>query len=160
MEDKQDQQTGTKRPQGESTEQQPDPTKIAGLEQVFTCLKSKNDTERFVGLTLLMESLEGIKGDSQLLRRCWEAIPSTFLTGLIRAKALARTGDARNPEEAQAKFQLGLDILHTFVSLLDEGSLMPIGLDEKAQNAWKRRLDALLEELPERYIRAQQLRGP
>ena len=153
MEDSRGKPTGTKPPRDESTAEQPDTTKTAGLEQVFVLLKSKNDTQRFVGLTLLMKMLEGIKEDQDLLHRCWEAIPSTFLTGLLRAKALARSGEARDPQEAQVKFQLGLDILHTFVSLLREESLMPLHMNENIQNVWQRRLDALLEEVSERYIR-------
>ncbi|MCJ1246039.1 hypothetical protein MMC30_003243 [Trapelia coarctata] len=149
MDDSQDKPTGVKQPRGESTAEQLDSTENTGFEQVFTLLKSKNDTKRFVGSTLLMKMLEGIKDDKALLHKCWEAIPSTFLTGLLRAKVLARTGESRNPEEAQAKFQLGLDILHTFVSLLSEESLMPFRMDEIMQTAWKRRLDALLEEVPE-----------
>jgi len=159
MEGSQGQPTGTKRPRGESAAELPDSTRNAGLEQVLVLLKSKNDTQRFVGLTLLMKMLGRIKDDQDLLQRCWEVIPSTFLTGLLRAKALARSGEARNPEEAQAKFQLGLDILHTFVSLLSEETLMPSQMDENTQNVWKRRLDALLEEVPERYARVQWIHG-
>lgn len=150
MEGSQGQSTGMKRPRAESTAEQVDSFKTAGLEQVFACLQSKNDTQRFVGLTLLMKLLEGIKEDSGLLNRCWEAIPSNFLTGLLRAKALAKPEDASSADEAQAKFQLGLDILHTFVSLLNGGSLMPVRMNEKTQDVWKRRLDALLEEVSKR----------
>jgi len=151
MEDSQGQQTGTKLPQDKSRVEQPDSTKIAGLEQVFACLNSKNDTQRFVGLSLLMKSLERIKGDSEMVNQCWHVIPSTFLTGLLRAKAINSSEDAGKQEGAQIKFQLGLDVLHTFFSLLDLKWVFPFPMDEEEQRIWKRRIVVLLKEVPVRY---------
>ena len=131
------------------------PDRSAGLEQIFACLKSKDDTQRFVGLTLLMRYLEGIQGNYDLIVKCWHAIPGSFLTRLLRAKVTDDKEDVKSKEEAQIKFELGLTVLHTFISLLPTQQLQDLlateESSEKVRRSWNLRINALVVEKPERY---------
>lgn len=128
----------------------------AALEQIFACLKVKDDTQRFVGLTLLMRYLEGIQGEYKLIMQCWAAIPASFLTRLIRAKATNRKEDIQGKEEAQIQFELGITILHTFMSLLSTESIEDIlpgsNSTDRIRKSWKSRIEALVVEVPSGYV--------
>ncbi|MCJ1436347.1 hypothetical protein MMC27_005725 [Xylographa pallens] len=128
------------------------PDRSAGLEQIFACLKSKDDTQRFVGLTLLMKFLEGIQGNYDLILKCWHAIPGPFLTRLLRAKVTNDQEDIRSKEEAQIKFELGVTVLHIFISLLPTQQLQDLlvaGLStEKNSRSWNLRISALIVKKP------------
>ncbi|MCJ1380556.1 hypothetical protein MMC17_003664 [Xylographa soralifera] len=128
------------------------PDRSAGLEQIFACLKSKDDTQRFVGLTLLMRYLEGIQGDYDLILKCWNAIPGSFLTRLLRANIVNDKEDIRSKEEAQIKFELGVTVLHTFISLLPTQQLQDLLIagQQTGENrgSWNMRIDALIVEKP------------
>ncbi|MCJ1283619.1 hypothetical protein MMC26_002950 [Xylographa opegraphella] len=124
----------------------------AGLEQIFACLKSKDDTQRFVGLTLLMRYLEGIQGNYDLILKCWHAIPDSFLTRLLRAKVTNDKEDVKSKEEAQIKFELGVTVLHTFISLLPTQQLQDLLVagqsTDKSRRSWNLRIHALVVEKP------------
>ena len=131
------------------------PDHSAALEQIFTCLKTKDDTQRFVGLTLLMRYLEGIQGNYDLIVRCWKAVPGTFLTRLLRAKVTNDKEDIQSKEETQIKFELGVTVLHTFISLLPTEylqDLLVVGYsNEKSSKTWNLRINALMTEKLIRY---------
>ncbi|OAQ99142.1 hypothetical protein LLEC1_05844 [Akanthomyces lecanii] len=80
-------------------------------------LKSKDDTQRFVGLALLKSLLDNtpeIRNDEEALRDLWSHISPKFLDRLLR------TGS--NPSNANAKdmLDIGVSILYTFSILLPE----------------------------------------
>ncbi|MCJ1401234.1 hypothetical protein MMC11_004446 [Xylographa trunciseda] len=126
------------------------PDRSAGLEQIFACLKSKDDTQRFVGLTLLMRYLEGIQGDYDLISKCWTAVPGLFLTRLLRAKVANDKDDIQGKEEAEIKFELGVTVLHTFVSMLPiqylQDLLVAGQATDKSRRSWELRINALMLE--------------
>lgn len=140
-----------------------DSDRIAKLDYVFTCLKSKNDTRRFIGLTLLMTYLEDMQSDYRLTTKCWAAIPSTFITRLLRTRF--RDGTIRHEVSAedQTKFQLGLTTLHSFASLLPTEYLqdmLPTDMPAKTWEGWSSRIEALMVEVPYRYPVPMQLSQP
>lgn len=93
---------------------QPDANNIAKLK---TLLKSKDDTQRFVGLALLKSLLDNtpeVRGDEASVRDLWSHISPKFLDRLLR------TGS--NPSNGNAKdmLDIGVSIIHTFSILLPE----------------------------------------
>ncbi|MCJ1410677.1 hypothetical protein MMC19_004763 [Ptychographa xylographoides] len=135
--------------------QQPAPSsQPAGLDQIFLCLGSKNDTQRFVGLTLLMKYLEGIQNNHALIIKCWTAIPLSFISRLLRANT---TKNENSPGEAQTKVELGVTVLHTFVSLLPPGHIESLFLwdypkttpmNDKTGKIWLKIVNSLVVDLP------------
>ncbi|OAA71382.1 hypothetical protein ISF_01933 [Cordyceps fumosorosea ARSEF 2679] len=78
-------------------------------------LKSKDDTQRFVGLALLKSLLDNtpeIRNDEAAVRDLWSHISPKFLDRLLRTGA--------NPANANAKdmLDIGVSILYTFSVLL------------------------------------------
>lgn len=100
-----------------------EPSKTANLEsqddnniaKLKALLKSKDDTQRFVGLALLKSLLDNtpeIRNDEAALRDLWSHISPKFLDRLLR------TGS--NPSNTNAKdmLDIGVSILYTFSVLL------------------------------------------
>ena len=84
------------------------------LEQVFTFLKAKDDTSRFVGLSLLrsiLDANEELRNDEEIIKKCWTAVPNKFLIRLLK------TGGT-NTEETKNMNQLAVAVVHTFANLL------------------------------------------
>lgn len=99
------------------TEQSKDPSKA--LDQVLALLKSRNDTNRFVALALLKSILDNkvdFQKDSEIIMRCWAAIPASFLEGLLRAPLVK----GRSKEESQHMVELAIAVLHAFIVLLPD----------------------------------------
>ena len=89
----------------------------AALDQTLQLLKAKDDTSRFVGLSLLrtlLSSQPDLQNDSQVIRRCWNAISPRFLDRLLKAKA----NEKRDQKEADAMVALAIAVLHHFAMLL------------------------------------------
>jgi hypothetical protein len=85
----------------------------AALQQVFNLLKARDDTSRFVGLSLLRSSLdanEELRNDESVISRCWSAVPNKFLVRLM--KGGGGTDETRNMNN------LAVAVLHTFANLL------------------------------------------
>ena len=102
-----------------------------------------------------MKYLEGIQGNYELILKCWAAIPSTFLTGLLRAKSTNTLNAAQSNEEAQIKFELGVTALHTFASLLSQDrleELFPRNVPSKSQRLIQSRVEEMMVEVPMRYL--------
>ncbi|KAM3530144.1 hypothetical protein MY4038_005080 [Beauveria bassiana] len=99
-------------PSGESAPKLEAGTNITKLKAL---LKSKDDTQRFVGLALLKSLLDNtpeIRNDEATVRDLWSHISPRFLDRLLR------TGS--NPSNSNAKHMLdiGVSILYTFSILL------------------------------------------
>ena len=89
---------------------QPDNTKA--LEQVFSQLKAKDDTSRFVGLSLLRSILDAnddLRTDEATIKKCWSAVPNNFLIRLLKP---GKNDDAKNMND------LAVAVIHTFANLL------------------------------------------
>lgn len=128
------------------------PDSNKALEQVLTLLNSKDDTPRFVGLALLRAMLDNntdLQKDTDVLARCWTAIPSIFLDRLFRAHA-------KVPEEngeAKSMFELAVALVHSFVVLLPQEKLhilLPEATSEKFKQSWIKRMEMMVAGFPHR----------
>ena len=89
----------------------------AALDQSLGLLRTKDDTSRFVGLSLLRSVLDtnaDLRTDPRTVTRCWEAISPRFLVRLLRSHASERCSE----EEAKGLVELAIAVIHTFVNLL------------------------------------------
>ncbi|KAL2357900.1 Neurochondrin-domain-containing protein [Cryomyces antarcticus] len=89
----------------------------AALSQVFTLLKAKDDTSRFVGLSLLCSLLDThdiLRNDPDIVVKSWAAIPSKFLNRLLNALE----GQKRTKDEANSMNELAVSVIHVFTILL------------------------------------------
>jgi hypothetical protein len=83
------------------------------LQQVFTLLKARDDTSRFVGLSLLrslLDANEELRNDVCVIKQCWDAVPNRFLLRLMKAGGAA--------DEAKNMNNLAVAVIHTFANLL------------------------------------------
>lgn len=55
---------------------------LKSADQVIALLSAKDDTSRFVGLTILCPLLEKLKREE--VEKCWEAIDGKFLDRLLK----------------------------------------------------------------------------
>ena len=88
-----------------------------GLEKTITLLKEPDDTSRFVGLAMLKSILdndEALQKNTQVIERCWAAIPGKFLDRLL---ASAESGK-KSEEESDNLIGLAVSVLHVFHTLL------------------------------------------
>lgn len=112
------------------------------LQQIFDLLKTKDDTQRFVALSLLKTLLDGnrpLQRDISILTQCWKAIPPTFLTRLFKAQARASTDT-----EAKSMFELAVAIVHAFIVLLQNhlSVILPKDMGPGQLKYWKDRVEA------------------
>ncbi|KIW02471.1 uncharacterized protein PV09_06277 [Verruconis gallopava] len=87
----------------------------AALQQVFTLLKTQDDTSRFVGLSLLRSLLDGkehLRSDENVVKDCWEAVPNKFLIRLMKS------GNGQPTEELRSMNSLAVAVVHIFTNLL------------------------------------------
>ena len=122
----------------------PDPNKA--LEQALTLLKTKDDTQRFVGLALLRAMLDNntdLQKDTEILARCWAAIPPIFLDRLFRAQSHA----SKENGEAESMFELAVALVHAFVVLLPQeklDTLLPEAMSERVKESWIKRMEMMV----------------
>ena len=132
----------------EQTSQVSDPVKA--LEQVFGLLKSRNDTECFVGLTLLRTMLDNsvhMQKNVPIVIKCWTAIPPKFLDRLLAAHIKASDED----EQAKSMSELAVAIIHAFIVLLPQNQLnvlLPSDMGEKTKAGWTKRIENMITMLP------------
>ncbi|KAL8677519.1 MAG: hypothetical protein Q9186_006061 [Xanthomendoza sp. 1 TL-2023] len=63
-------------------------TPVENLDEALQLLRDKDDTSRFIGLARLKAILDNKKeflGDSDVIAKCWAAVPTGFLDRLLRA---------------------------------------------------------------------------
>lgn len=118
-----------------------DPSK--GLDQTLALLAAKDDTSRFVGLALLKSTLENkieFQKDPEIIKKCWEAIPSRFLDRLLKAGV----NNEKSKDEARYMLELAVAVLHAFIVLLPDY----IKRSKKSVD----RIPGLLDALARRYV--------
>ncbi|KAF2497753.1 DUF1941-domain-containing protein [Lophium mytilinum] len=95
---------------------------IAALDQIISLLQAKDDTRRFVGLSLLrtlLDKHESLRDDPAVILRCWNAIPTNFLKRLLKA----RPTEQRSQDEAKNMVTLAVSVIQAFTTLLDAQEL-------------------------------------
>ncbi|MCJ1352679.1 MAG: hypothetical protein MMC33_002663 [Icmadophila ericetorum] len=112
------------------------------LQQIFDLLKVKDDTQRFVALSLMKYLLEGngsLQRNIPVLMQCWTAIPPTFLTRIFKSQAQASTDP-----NAKNLFELAVSIVHSFIVLLQNhlSVILPKGMGTGLRKHWKQRVEA------------------
>lgn len=107
--------TGRQLLQGDAEESQPSTMRVS-LDQVVSYLEKKDDTSRFLGLTLLRPLLdnENFRNNKEAISECWTALSTSYLKRLLRAD--------QNKERSQADSRLLVDlvvgVLHAFSLML------------------------------------------
>ena len=105
----------------------PETTPQLSLTQIQTLLKTKDDTSRFTGLALLksvLDNSQAIRQDEDTVIQLWASISPRFLDRLIRTGAKGR-GPGKDSREM---LSLAVSVIHTFASLLPEGTKREEGL--------------------------------
>jgi hypothetical protein len=90
-----------------------------GLDQLKELLRTKNDTSRFVGLTILKNVLDQkaqLREDAAQIYALWQSISPKFLDKLLRAHETEKI----TRDEAQNMVSIATAVLHTFVTLLPD----------------------------------------
>ncbi|KAK9442742.1 DUF1941 family protein [Metarhizium brunneum] len=89
------------------------------ISQIQAFLRSKDDTQRFVGLALLKSVLDNtpnLRQDEQVVKALWDSISPRFLDRLIK------TGSKPSGENAKEMLDLVVSVIHTFAALLPESA--------------------------------------
>ena len=113
------------------------------LNQTLALLAAKDDTSRFVGLALLKSILENkidFQKDPEIIKKCWEAIPSNFLDRLLKAGVK----NEKSVDEARSLLELAVAVLNAFVILLPDRI--------KHSKKLVDRIPVLLDVLAKRYV--------
>ncbi|KAM0436153.1 hypothetical protein ACHAPT_003045 [Fusarium lateritium] len=98
-------------------EAQPPASQATDIAKIKTLLKAKDDTQRFVGLTLLksiLDSSEELRRDEQIIHSLWSSLAPKFLDRLLR------TGSKPSNKNAKDMLDLVVSVLHIFSILLPE----------------------------------------
>ncbi len=128
----------------QKNEREDKPKTIHSLEKALILLRASDDTSRFVGLALLKSMLDNhteLRENPETIKRCWEAIPASFLDRLIKA----RPSGKRSKEEAQNMIGLAVAVMHVFLTLLPQETL--------DYESFKTRLDKLSAAEPYRQVK-------
>ncbi|KAM0562607.1 hypothetical protein ACHAPJ_002297 [Fusarium lateritium] len=89
----------------------------ADINKIQTLLKTKDDTQRFVGLALLksvLDSSEELRQDEQTVQSLWSSLSPKFLDRLLR------TGSKPSSQNSKEMLDLVVSVLHIFSILLPE----------------------------------------
>ncbi|KAE9970923.1 hypothetical protein BLS_004683 [Venturia inaequalis] len=89
----------------------------AAVDQTLTLLKTKDDTSRFVGLSLLrslLDSNEQLRTNDKNLLQCWNAISNKFLIRLLKTQETK----SKSKDEARNMVDLAVAVIHIFANLL------------------------------------------
>jgi len=89
----------------------------AAVDQTLTLLKAKDDTSRFVGLSLLrslLDSNEQLRTNDENLLKCWHAISNKFLVRLLKTQE----NKSKSKDEAKDMVDLAVAVVHIFANLL------------------------------------------
>ncbi|ODA81572.1 hypothetical protein RJ55_00072 [Drechmeria coniospora] len=89
----------------------------ASIVKIRQLLRTKDDTQRFVGLALLKSVLDNsleLRRDVDVIQSLWESMSASFLDRLLR------TGSKPSRNNAKEMLDLVVSVLHTFASLLPQ----------------------------------------
>ncbi|KAF2434539.1 DUF1941-domain-containing protein [Tothia fuscella] len=92
----------------------------AALDQVFSLLKAKDDTSRFVGLSLLrslLDSNEELRSNTAIITQCWNSIPNTFLIKLLESQTSKKK---KSDEETRDLITLAISVVNIFANLVPQ----------------------------------------
>ena len=99
------------------SDQAPLDTSVQSLDSILALFKAGDDTSNFVALSLLRSILDDrkeLREDKDIVVKCWNAIPSNFLSRLLKA----RPNEKRSRKEAQSMVGLAVAVIQAFVNLL------------------------------------------
>ncbi|KAM5345492.1 hypothetical protein ACJ41O_011354 [Fusarium nematophilum] len=89
----------------------------ADITKIKSLLKTKDDTQRFVGLALLkslLDSSEELRQDEQAVQSLWTSLSAKFLDRLLR------TGSKPSSKNSKEMLDLAVSVLHVFAILLPD----------------------------------------
>ena len=92
-------------------------SQLADINQIQSLLKTKDDTQRFVGLALLKFVLDGseqLRQDEQTVQSLWSSLSPKFLDRLLR------TGSNPSTKNSNELLDLVVSVLHIFSILLPD----------------------------------------
>ena len=115
------------------------PSSQSDITKIQSLLKTKDDTQRFVGLALLKSVLDNsseLRQDVTIVQSLWDSISPKFLDRLIRTGSKPSS----NNQNSKEMLDLAISILHTFAVLLPESA----GSDAKFVDRIPRLVGALL----------------
>jgi hypothetical protein len=98
----------------------PDPN--AALEQTLGLLKARDNTSKFVGLSLLrslLDTNEQWRTDAGILTKCWRSISNNFLMRLMNSQPTKKS----SVEETKSMIELAVSVVHLFANLLPPDEL-------------------------------------
>lgn len=122
----------------------------ASLDRIRQFLRSRDDTQRFVGLALARSILDNhpeLREDQNVVQSLWECIEPKFLDRLLK------TGSDPANQEAKDMLDLSISILHTFSVLLPDESRRSVRFVARIPRV----IAALLQSSPETTTLALQL---
>lgn len=89
----------------------------ADITKIKSLLKTKDDTQRFVGLALLkslLDSSEELRQDEQAVQSLWTSLSAKFLDRFLR------TGSKPSSKNSKEMLDLAVSVLHVFAILLPD----------------------------------------
>ncbi|TID14627.1 DUF1941-domain-containing protein [Venturia nashicola] len=89
----------------------------AAVDQTLSLLKAKDDTSRFVGLSLLrslLDSNERLRTNDENILKCWNAISNKFLVRLLKTQET----ESKSKDEVKDMVGLAVAVIHIFANLL------------------------------------------
>lgn len=89
----------------------------ADINKIQSLLKTKDDTQRFVGLALLksvLDSSEQLRQDEQTIQSLWSSLSPKFLDRMLR------TGSNPSTKNSKEMLDLVVSVLHIFSILLPD----------------------------------------
>ena len=110
------------------------------LDSVLALFEAGDDTSNFVAISLLKSLLDNhktLREDRDTIVKCWNAIPTKFLSRLLKSKPSKK----RTEQEAQSMVGLAVAIIAVFVNLLPR---------EVVEDQVRDRADDLVAALPSR----------
>ncbi len=100
-----------------------DRVREATILKIQELLGTKNDTARFVGLTLLeavLANTPGLQGDQDAIARLWECISPTFLHRLLKTGISGCATAGPRQKDAKNMLDVGVAVIRAFTMLLPE----------------------------------------
>jgi hypothetical protein len=110
-----------------ANEQTSDPK--AALAQTLALLQARDDTSKFVGLSLLrslLDANEDLRMNPDVLSKCWNSIPNKFLIRLMNFQLKKNA----SIEETKSMVHLAVSVVHLFANILQPGEVAKTKMTE------------------------------